>query len=764
MKRYLIFALILIGFTSTLAQILLMRELAVVFYGNELSFGVILAGWLFWTGVGSSLLGYFIERLRKPIQVFVFLQILLVVTIFAEIFFIRDIRHTLGIEHGVMIGLVPMLLSCFLVPAPFCIISGFLWTLGCQVYTGEKKELASQIGKVYIYDGLGDILAGVIFTYFLVYFFHPFETLFYLFILNLSICLLITRESNHISKWLIPLPLFALLFLITVGISQHVPDYFQRFSQKFQWKEYNLVMSKDSIYGNIAITREENQYSFYESGLPVFSVPDKASSEQLIHFPMVMHPDPKHILIIGRGVSGGLTEILKHPKTKVHYVELDPMIIDLAKRYLSQEDLASLNKCQVHLMDGRLFVKRTAERFDLIMVNLPDPATAQLNRFYTKEFFKEVKGILNPDGVFALGITSDENYIGEELKNFNGCIYKTLKEVFVSVTIVPGSHLLLFASPKQGILTDNTELLVQRFMDRKIQTTYFDKYYFPYRLLPEKITFVKQALETYKGPANTDFYPRAYFYDLVFWATQFYPSVSIFFDWCLKINLLAITALIVVLLSGYLLISKKRPRFSRVSTIQASMRQAVIPIAIMTTGYISLALEIILIFGFQVLYGYIYHRIGMIIASFMLGLVFGTLWMNRRLGNNTSAGIRTFAKIEFCCLIYSFILPAIFLLISNLKTQSGIFIGVEVLFPILTMMTGFFVGAEFPLGNKLYLKDSHQVGKVAGLLYGVDLFGACLGGLLSTIIFIPILGIFQTCFICGLLKLASFILILRMKG
>ncbi|MFH1564223.1 MAG: hypothetical protein ABIF11_12540 [Nitrospirota bacterium] len=793
MKRYLTFALILIGFTSTLAQILLMRELAVVFYGNELSFGVILAGWLFWTGVGSSLLGYFVDRLKKPIQLFVFLQILLALTIFLEIFLIRDIRHSLGIEHGVMIGLVPMILSCLLVLTPFCIISGFLFTLGCKIYTEEKKELAPQIGKVYIYDGLGDILAGVTFTYFLVYFFPPFETIFYLLILNLGVCLLIirgqgsgvrgqgtggNRENKPFGKW--SLFLFSLLFLIIVGIFLRVPDYLQRFSQKLQWKGYNLIQSQDSIYGNIAVTQEGNQYSFYESGLPVFSVPDKASSEQLIHFPMVMHPDPKHILIIGRGVSGGLTEILKYPKTKVHYVELDPMLIDLAKNYLSQEDLASLNKCQVHLMDGRLFVKRQAclatdKKFDLIMVNLPDPGTTQLNRFYTKEFFKEIKGILNPNGVFSLGITSDENYLSEELKNFNGCIYKTLKEVFAAVIIVPGSHLLFFASPKQEILTYNTEVLSQRFTDRKIQTTYLDKYYFSYRLFPDRITFVKQALETYKGPVNTDFEPRAYFYDLVFWATQFYPNVRTFFNWCSKINLLAITGLIVVLLIGYLLISKKRPQFIRNS----------IPISIMTTGYISSALVTILIFGFQVLYGYVYHRIGMIIASFMLGLVLGTLWMNQRLarmgnttpsppllrGNYTPApsqeGIRTFAKIEFFCIIYSFILPMILFLISNLKTQTGIFIGVELLFPILTMITGFFVGAEFPLGNKLYLgeaslENSHQVGKVAGLLYGFDLFGACLGGLLSTIIFIPILGIFQTCFICGLLKLASLGLVVRL--
>ena len=49
--------LLLIGFTATVAQILLMRELLVVFYGNEISLGLLLASWLLWTGAGSGLFG-----------------------------------------------------------------------------------------------------------------------------------------------------------------------------------------------------------------------------------------------------------------------------------------------------------------------------------------------------------------------------------------------------------------------------------------------------------------------------------------------------------------------------------------------------------------------------------------------------------------------------------------------------------------------------------------------------------------------------------
>jgi len=748
MKKALILALIVIGFSSTLAQILLMRELAVVFYGNELSLGITLAGWLFWTGIGSTLLGCLVDRLRKPLLLFVIMQILLPLIISGEIFLVRNIRYILGITHGVMIGFAPMILSCFLVLSPLCIITGFLFTLGCKVFTEAKKELAPQIGNVYIYDGLGDILSGLAFTYLLVYFFHSFEILFYLLILNLGTGFFILY---HLPKQIILKGI--ILVLTTLSIFFYPSDFLEQFSKKLQWRGYNLVLSRDSIYGNIAITKEENQYSFYENGLPIFAVADKVSSEQLIHFPMAMHPKPKQILIIGKGVAGGLTEILKYPETNVHYVELDAMIIDLAKEYLPRQDLDSLKKCQLHLMDGRLFVKRSDEKFDLILVNLPDPTTAQINRFYTKEFFQEVKDILNPTGIFSLGLTSNENYLSEELKNLNGCIYKTLKEVFEKVIIVPGDRLLFFASPDENILTYNPQVLAQRFKARKIETTYVDEYYFPYRLIQNRIAFVKKEICSYQGPTNTDFYPISYFYDMCFWSTQFYPQLREFFKGMAKINLYWICGLLGILVLIHLFISKKRPQFAHTA----------VTIAIMTTGYAGLTLEIILIFGFQVLYGYIYQRIGMIVASFMLGLVMGTLLMKiwLKTGQTTLQGIRLLAKIEFSIFIYSLLLPAIFIFISNLKSQASIFITVELLFPILTIITGIFVGLEFPLANKLYISDFHHLGKIAGLIYGFDLFGACLGGLLSTILFIPILGIFQTSFICGILNFASFILVLR---
>jgi len=106
---------------------------------------------------------------------------------------------------------------------------------------------------------------------------------------------------------------------------------------------------------------------------------------------------------------------------------------------------------RVHVTDGRLFLKTTASTFDVIIVNLPDPQTAQLNRFYTLEFFQEAARKLTGSGVLALRLTAAEDYISPELAAFLGSIHKTLHAVFPEVTAIPGETVHFFGARRTGV-------------------------------------------------------------------------------------------------------------------------------------------------------------------------------------------------------------------------------------------------------------------------------------------------------------------------
>jgi len=71
-------------------------------------------------------------------------------------------------------------------------------------------------------------------------------------------------------------------------------------------------------------------------------------------------------------------------------------------------------------------------------VVLPDPENIQLNRFYTEEFFAEVKHILNPEGVLCFTLSGAENYLPRATLALNGSVYSALHHHFTYIEIFPG--------------------------------------------------------------------------------------------------------------------------------------------------------------------------------------------------------------------------------------------------------------------------------------------------------------------------------------
>ena len=175
------------------------------------------------------------------------------------------------------------------------------------------------------------------------------------------------------------------------------------------------------------------------------------------------------------------------------------------------------------------------------------------------------------------------------------------------------------------------------------------------------------------------------------------------------------------------------------------------PFAVGTAGFAGIALEIVMLLSFQVLYGYVYHIIGIIIASFMMGLIAGTVFMNRIIGG-IKRDILAFSALALSVALYSLILP---LLIGASSFESA-----WIILPALTAFAGFFVGAEFPLASKICMKEITNVGRTAGMLYGADLLGACGGALVTSSLLVPLFGITNVCVFAAMLNFISFILLI----
>ncbi len=107
-----------------------------------------------------------------------------------------------------------------------------------------------------------------------------------------------------------------------------------------------------------------------------------------------------------------------------------------------------------------------------MLINVPDPGTAQINRYYTQEFFDEMKSALRDSGVVSLSVLPTTEYLGHEGRQVSSIIYATLASDFANVLVLPGmkNHFLASDGPLRGD--------VARMVDSLgLKTTYVNPFY-----------------------------------------------------------------------------------------------------------------------------------------------------------------------------------------------------------------------------------------------------------------------------------------------
>jgi len=748
------------GISGTTAQIILLRELLISFLGNELTLGIILANWLILEAIGSFIIGKSVEKIEKKKEVYVLWQLIFSLALPFAIYLSRIFKNLLLVTPGEGLGFIPIFYSSLLVLLPVSIPHGALFTYGCKIYSKTFQEDASSVGKVYVLETIGSIIGGLGVTFLLIQYLNSFEIAFWISLINtfISIFLLWPRRGHSfltLRKGLWGLSIALTVFFVCLLLTP-LAEEIHRFSVRSQWKELNVIHNENSIYGNITVTKRGEQYTFFTDGVPSITtpVPDIASIEDFVHFPMLFHEKPESILILGRGAGGMIQEILKYPVTRVDYVELDPLLLKLIQKFptpLTQTELSD-PRVKIHYTDGRFFVQRAQDRFDLIFIGLSAPQELQTNRLFSSEFFSSAKRKMNPGGIIVLTLPGSLTYISLELRDLNACIIETLRSIYRSVRIIPGDTNLYLASDSEKLEQVTSEELMKRVGERRIKTSLMTRSYIGYRLHERWLNWFLKSMEGKEVPLNSDFRPLGVFFYLSYWNALFSPYLTSVFQWFQGWSLpltLGLTAIFTLLLS---IIFVKKPETSRYS----------LPYAIFTSGFADMMLDLAILFTFQTLYGYLYYQIGLLITVFMVGVALGGFTITRQMEKirNSSS---LFLKTELSIICFSLILPFVLSVPSQTLEKPVVYILLYMTFLTMSFLCGVLVGLQFPLATKIYLRSSSKegtLGQTAGLLYGADLFGGFFGGLFGGVLLLPILGLKESCFMMAIIKASSFILVL----
>ncbi len=360
--------------------------------------------------------------------------------------------------------------------------------------------------------------------------------------------------------------------------------------------------------------------------------------------------------------------------------------------------------------DGRLFVRQTGQRYDVVIDDVSDPSNSQLNRFYTREFFSEVHRILTPGGVLSFSLGSYENYLSPEVARMIGVAHATLRAAFGEVLILPGGRVFFLAS--DGPLTAD----VARGMEQAgVKAGLVTRGYLRGMLTPDRMEDVGRAISA-DAPLNADFSPILYYYHLRYWMSQFQVRFGIF-----EAALLA--GLVVYLV-------RLRP----------------VPLVIFCGGFAASALEVVLLLAFQVLFGSLYYQVGLIITMFMLGLVIGAMLIGRRW---IGWGRRHLIYLAISVAVLAACLPLLLLAIAepSVPLPTG-----RIAIPLLTLLLAALVGMQFPLAARV---DFQGAAATSARLYTADYLGAAIGALLVSTLLVPVLGVFVVCLATAGLNLAA---------
>ena len=419
---------------------------------------------------------------------------------------------------------------------------------------------------------------------------------------------------------------------------------------------------------------------------------------------MVQHASPKNILLVSGGLSGAITEILKYHPRSVDYVELNPALLELNVRSLKNFESKGVF---MHSGDARRFVRNSSKKYDVVLILLPPPSSLQLDRLYTSDFLKELKERLSPDGIVSYSLPTTSDYVSKAGEGLNSILYRTLKNSFRNVMLVPGGK-TFFISSDAGLSLD-----IPGMIDRKgISTSYVNKYYLDMAQMKERSEYMLANISETAG-INYDFRPLMFFAQISYWLTYFnrhyYAAILIF-----------MVILMLIMLN-----------LNPVNT------------GLFTGGFTVGAFQVLIILSLQIYCGYVFQLTGFIIMLFMLGLTLGshagTRWFRRN-------HFRIYLSLQVALAALSILIPLALIFIGHMGLPLWM---IQAKAAGITLVLSMLTGLEYSLAFRLSEKDQ---ARTVAKNYSADLFGSAIGAFIVPVFLFPLLGLLSTGYVLALLN------------
>lgn len=681
-----------LGAAAMATQLVMMRELWEVLSTNELVIGIVMGAWLMFGGLGAAA-GAAVGRKPNSVNGLWLAQCALALMPFGMILAVRAGRGLL-FQRGEAIGATGALVFGGAILAPYCLASGYLVARWCSL-----RSEGAWVRAIYAADTIGGAVGGLLWGIVLARHLTSFQAV------------AVSSAAQFAWAWLCAGPATRVVSAALAGAVLSVPPLawgvWDPDAPSTAWRHpgESVVARIPSAYGRIVATEGAGQVTFYVLGRPEVVVGDTQSAEEAAHIAMAQRPAARRVLLLGGVASGVAAEVLKYPEIRdVVGVEQDPALIQGARRLSPRTPVDS--RLRVVVDDPRRFVMREPSQFDVVIVVSPDPDTVLLNRLHTVEFLEAVHRRLSPGGVLAYSLAGYADSLSRDLVGMLAIERTTLRAVFARMRLLPAGRVHFLAS--DGPLYADIAPRLERAGVRPLHLT---PGVLGATMTQERLSALERA-SLQPGRLNTDFNPVLCRRALSRWAGRFDGAPG----WLMGAALAAVLGLAVV---------------------RTSIPCRVLYVA----GFSASVLELVLLMGFQMLFGTLYRQVGVAMGIFMVAMAVGGWFGAGRLGPGAACGGAAMVAV------LAALTPALLKAAGCMAGTPSLAWGGWLLIMVGTAAVAWAVGSLFAVASA----QANSEGG-GGRLVSADLFGASIGAWLASAWLVPSMG---TATVCALVVAAN---------
>jgi len=605
-----------------------------------------------------------------------------------------------------------------------------------------EKDQKLPVSQVYIIEAAGSVLGGLGVTVLLALGISSARIFFILALfVSLSAALTqFTRAGQHsiptLKKsgkvkaqlmFLIPLCILLCLFI-------KADKTLMRYVRVVKWTK---LLPADSLTGSFRTAQAEYLYGIYQSqwivmreGSTIETLPDESTAGRIAAIGLSQKPDSTKVLVIGSGL-GLCQQFLRLPQIQtVSWTHCDSEYVQKVDRVIPSE--FKIIDDRLHGLPGdiRLSLAEKKRLFDIVILNLPDATSSALNRYYTLEFYRQVKEALKPNGIFQVRVAGGENIMGTELINLGASTKLTLEKVFSQLVITPGEDTWFIASAPAGHEqgpTGDPAILRDRFASIEQASRVFDPQALLSVYLPDRAA---AAVKYYAGAdlpevllINRDSRPLTHLYSLLLAAKQSgAPVTKLIKHLALAGPLVFVVPVLVFVVLRIIYILRTAQQGNK-SGFDSSF-------LVFSAGWVAIGVVIVLMYLYQTRFGSLYLYIGVVSSMFMVGLTIGAAVTRNLLASDS--------KIQPKILLFAviFVHSLILCIIAFWPAEEL----THLTFLAAFVLCGLCAGSYFPIAARQLADSAFETGRAGSKLETADHIGASVGGLLTSLALVPVLG------------------------